>query len=153
MIRWLEGHQREGTKALLTRPQETTVPPTEDTPVFSGETALSTQNNPLDPTPFDPIEPVELLAYEEPTLVDNEAEWPAYLELMEDLDVLYNGAQARPILWFVSRSVSSVTIHPNGWTPFLDRFSQWHSHIHLIYVCKEMSELPQSQTLGQAQHR
>jgi hypothetical protein len=58
---------------------------------------------------------------------------------MEDLDVLYNGAQARPTLWFVSRSISSVTIHPNGWTPFLDRFSQWHSHIHFIYVCKEMS--------------
>ncbi|KAK5279652.1 hypothetical protein LTR40_007482, partial [Exophiala xenobiotica] len=93
MIHWLEGNQREGTKALLTRPQETTVPPTEDTPVSSGDTALSTQNNPLAPTPFEPIDPVELLAYEEPTLVDNEAEWPAFLELKEDLDVLYNGAK------------------------------------------------------------
>ncbi|KAK5279894.1 hypothetical protein LTR40_007139, partial [Exophiala xenobiotica] len=58
MIHWLEGNQREGTKALLTRPQETTVPPTEDNPVSSGDTALSTQNNPLAPTPFEPVDPV-----------------------------------------------------------------------------------------------
>jgi hypothetical protein len=65
MLRWLEAHQREGAKGLPAQPPATTVAATEHTPVL---------NNPLAPAPFEPINPAELLAYEEPTLSENESD-------------------------------------------------------------------------------
>ncbi|KAK7893690.1 hypothetical protein LTR67_006391 [Exophiala xenobiotica] len=74
MLRWLEAYEREGVKGIHTLPPvstvaalkyilASTVAATEPTPVI---------NNPPAPTPFKPINPAELLVYEEPTLSENE---------------------------------------------------------------------------------
>ncbi|KAK4943078.1 hypothetical protein LTR10_017277 [Elasticomyces elasticus] len=57
-----------------------------------------------------------------------------FVETMEALSNMYWEDPRKPRLWFVSRSMSSVTTMVNiGWTGFLRRFSAWQDHIALIY--------------------
>ncbi|KAK7883668.1 hypothetical protein LTR67_010957 [Exophiala xenobiotica] len=87
MLRWLEAHEREGVKGVRTLPPANTVAALEPTPASTvaapehtpASTVAATEptpvmNNPPAPTPFEPINLAELLAYKEPTLLENKSD-------------------------------------------------------------------------------
>ena len=67
---------------------------------------------------------------------DEDEGWDGFIETMEELSAIQSGPDVPPraTLWFVSRSISSLTCMLGlGWLGFTHRFAAWVPYIHLVY--------------------
>ena len=80
--------------------------------------------------------------------------WPLFPTIMEELDWFYSRMDTTlPRLWFVSRSLTSLTFMPlAGFTNFLQRWLAWWPKIRLVYQTNkrwphdDQSRLPHDNT-------
>jgi hypothetical protein len=89
-----------------------------------------------------------------------QASWPMFVETMDRLEAIRTMPAAQlpggqhliqPDLYFVSRSISSLTCLPGmpGWGSFLNAFPAWQNNIQLVYQVRMNWPHPDIQPQGQ----